>query len=563
MNDITTELPADPVVRHRRRLSIVWLIPILAVLLAGFLLWRSWSQQGPTINISFRTAEGIEVGKTKVKLKAVDIGTVSAVHIAPDRRHVIVSVDMSREATEDLTDRARFWLVKARISAGSVSGLDTLLSGSYIAIDPGPAGGKPQRDFKALETPPVIASDEPGRSFLLHAARLGSIGPGSPIFYHGLTVGEILGYDLGPNADSVTLHAFVRAPYDQYVHKGSHFWNASGITFATDPDGFKVKLESLAAILSGGVAFDTPKEMQATAVAEDGQDYPLYEDQDSAQAAGYSKHINVVTFFQGSVRGLSVGSPVELFGIRIGSVTGISLHLDPIAQKLGVAVHLEVQPERFKVDNADQDRDPSEVLPILLRAGLRTQLKSTSLLTGQLAVALDFFPDAPPATLQMQGDTFVLPSEAGDIDSITRSVSDIAGKLNRLPLDKIGDSLLQTLQSADALVASPELKSSLQSVAQAADSLRSVMHNLDEGLGPTLKKLPALTNSLQQATDRAGKALGSMNDGYGTNSEFYRGIQRLLGQMTDMTRAIRFLVEFLDEHPEALVRGRTEEGRSR
>ncbi|MBN8898855.1 MAG: MCE family protein, partial [Rhodospirillales bacterium] len=340
-------------------------------------------------------------------------------------------------------------------------------------------------------------------------------------------------------------------------------WNASGITFATDADGFKVRLESLAAILSGGVAFDTAKEQQGTAIAEDGQDYPLYEDQDAARAAGYSKHINLVTYFQGSVRGLSVGSPVELFGIRIGSVTAISLHLDPIAQQLGVAVHLEVQPERFKVDNARQDRDPTEVIPLLLREGLRTQLRSTSLLTGQLAVALDFFPDAPDVPVQMQGDSFVLPSQAGDIDSITRSVGDIAAKLNRLPLDKIGDALLSTLQSADALVASPELKGSLQSVAQAAGSLQTVMRKLDDGIGPTLKKLPELTASLQQATDRASKALGSINDGYGTNSDFHRSVQRLLGQMTDMTRAIRFLVEFLDEHPEALVRGRAEEGRNR
>jgi paraquat-inducible protein B len=561
MSDDTTELlPAEPVLRQRRRLSLVWLIPIVATLLAGFLLWRSWSQQGPTITITFHTAEGIEVGKTKIKLKAVDIGTVSAVHIAPDRDHVIVQVDMTREATDDLTDRARFWMVKPRVSAGNISGLDTLLSGSYIAIDPGAAGGKRQLKFTGLEVPPVVASDEPGRAFLLHAARLGSVGPGSPVFYHGLAAGEVQGYDLGTNADSVTLHVFIRQPYDQYVHEASRFWNASGVTLQTNADGLKLQVESLQAVLSGAIAFDTPAEAAATPVARDGRDYALFEDEDAAKAAGFSRHVRMVAHLRGSVRGLTVGSPVELFGIRIGSVTDVRLHYEAETRELGVAVHLDVQPDRFTVENAPVTHGADQIIRALLAQGMRAQLRSTNLITGQMAVAFDFFPDAPRAALETEGDELVLPSQPTDMANITRSVSDIADKLNRLPLDEIGKTLLSTLQSADKLAASPELHASLQSMATATATLQDVLKRVDDGLTPALRQLPALTASLQQATDRAGKAMRSIDDGYGADSGFHRDMERLMSQVTEMTRAVRFLAEFLDEHPEALLRGRKEEG---
>lgn len=566
MSGVTTELPpaerppAEPVLRQRRRLSLVWLIPIVATLLAGFLLWRSWSQQGPTIDITFRTAEGIEVGKTKVKLRAVDIGTVSAVHFSPDRQHVVVQVAMTREAEQDLTDKARFWMVKPRVSAGSISGLDTLLSGSYIAVDPGAKGGKRQLSFAGLEIPPVVASDEPGRTFLLHAARLGSIGAGSPLFYHGLSVGEVQGYDLGEMADSVTLHVFVRQPFDQYVREGSRFWNASGVTLETGAGGLKLRVESLQAVLSGAIAFDTPPEVVGTPVAKDSQNFTLFEDEDAAKAAGFSKQVKMVSYFRGSVRGLVIGSPVELFGIRIGSVDDVRLRFDPVALELGVAVHFAVQPERFAVENAPQNRDMQQVARALLAQGMRAQLKSTNLLTGQMAVALDFFPEMPKASLEMQGDVLVMPSQGGDMASITRSVSDVADKLSRLPLDEIGKALLGTLQSANTLVASPELKASLQSVAASAATLQTVLKKLDDGVTPALRRLPELTASLQAATDRAGKAMTSINDGYGNNSDFHRNLDRLLGQMTDMTRSVRLLADYLDEHPEALVRGRSDQG---
>jgi paraquat-inducible protein B len=564
MNDQTSEaFVAEPVVRQRRRMSLVWLIPIVAAALAAFLLWRSWSQKGPTISISFRSAEGIEVGKTKVKLKAVDIGTVSSVHLSPRRDHVVVEVATTREATEDLTDSARFWLVKPRVSAGNVSGLDTLMSGSYIAIDPGKEGGKRQLSFTALEIPPVVASDEPGRSFLIHAARLGSIGAGSPVIYHGLTVGEVQGYDLGAMAETVTLHAFVREPFSEYVHEGSRFWNASGVTLQTNADGLKLRVESLQAVLSGAIGFDTPSEALKSPVAQADGSFTLYEDEEAAKAAGFSRRTPMVAYFQGSVRGLSVGSPVELYGMRIGSVTDVHLHFDTETRQLGVAVYLDVQQDRFNVENAPENRDPVTTAKALIAQGFRAQLKTTNLLTGQLAVALDFFPDAPRSAPEMQGEYLVIPSQPGDMAGITRSVGDIAEKLNRLPLDEIGKTALSTLRSVEGLAGSPELQRSVQSLSASAASLQELLKRLDEGMTPAIRRLPELTASLQKATDRASAALGSVQDGYGPGSDFNRSMGRLLTQLTEMTRAVRFLAEFLDEHPEALVRGRADQGNGR
>src|SRR5215211_6136348 len=204
--------PPAAMVKRRRGISIVWAIPIVAALIGAFLAYRAYTERGPTITLTFRTAEGLEAGKTKLRYLDVEVGTAQTVTIAPDLKHIIVSAEMVPGAEAYLRERTSFWIVKPRIGVGGVSGLGTLLSGAYIGLAPGE--GASSRAFAGLEEPPPIDANQAGRRYTLTAASLGSISRGAPIFYRGLDIGQVLDHQLAPDARSLQISIFVRAPHD-------------------------------------------------------------------------------------------------------------------------------------------------------------------------------------------------------------------------------------------------------------------------------------------------------------------------------------------------------------
>src|SRR6266481_10159453 len=275
--------------RRSRRVSAIWIIPLVAVAIGAWLAWDTLSKEGPTIKISFDSGEGLQAGQSQLKFKQIVSGTVKSLELALDNTHVVVTVATTREAKPLLTDRTIFWVVKARLFAGNVSGLETLLSGVYIGMLP--AQGKPQHEFIGREDPPILQANVPGHVFLLKAKRLGSISLGSPVFYRDLNVGEVLGWDIADMAEYVTIRAFVRAPYDGYVRDQSRFWNASGISIKLGGAGIDVQMESLKALLLGGIAFETPKAEIHAAVTAENHIFPLFADRDAANAASYTRKI--------------------------------------------------------------------------------------------------------------------------------------------------------------------------------------------------------------------------------------------------------------------------------
>ncbi|MBV8400304.1 MAG: MCE family protein, partial [Acetobacteraceae bacterium] len=310
-------------VDRRRRISFIWIIPLVTVLIAAWLVWDTYARRGPTITITFDGAEGLQAGQSHVKHKDLDMGQVQSIVLTKDLQHVLVTVQMNREATPLVTDRAQFWVVRPRFSGANISGLSTLISGSYIELMPSAEGGKAERHFTGLENPPVLQSDIPGRTFLLKANRIGSVSPGSPIFYRDLSVGEVLGWDLGDMAETVTIHAFVRAPFDQYVHDDSRFWNASGVSLKLGPEGVSLQLESLQALLLGGIAFETPESARNSPASAANQSFELYANQEAANQALFRRRVAALAYFQGSVSGLAPGSPVTFQGLRVGEVTSV------------------------------------------------------------------------------------------------------------------------------------------------------------------------------------------------------------------------------------------------
>lgn len=561
-SDQSGELPLASV-RGRRLFSAIWAIPVVAALVAGFLGWQAIHLRGPLIIVTFRSADGLQAGQTKVKYKSVELGTVRSITLTPDLHAVEVRVQMQREATPHLTDHSRFWVVRPRLTAGNISGLDTLVSGAYIGMDPGPPGGNPQTEFTGLEEPPAIRSDEPGTTFLLQAKRIGSLGSGSPVIFHDIKVGEVLGYDLGPQGDSVTLHVFVSSPYDAYVHTGTQFWNASGVSVEVGAQGGRLRLENLLAALAGGIAFDTAADARATPQASRDASFPLYTDATAALAAGFRARLPAIAYFEQSVRGLAVGAPVEMYGLQVGTVTAVKLLVDPAGGAARVAVSFEIEPKRIvpSGDAGQAAQDGPAVAQRLLDRGMRVQLANANLLTGQMVLSLVFVPDAPHVTLSRDGNAMVLPTEPGGFDSILTGAGAIMAKLNALPLQQIAENLNATLKSANAVASGPELHQSLAALAEAMAGANTLIHSLQTGVEPVAGRLPQIAKGVQAALDRANRLLGSADSGYGGDSQFRRDLDRLLGQVGEAARSVRLLADYLNQHPDALLRGRAGQAR--
>ena len=537
--------------RRSRRFSIIWIVPLVAVAIGAWLAWDTLSKEGPTITISFESGEGLQAGQSQLKYKDIVFGTVKSLELAPDKTHVIVTVATTHDARPLLTDGTIFWVVKPRLFAGNISGIETLLSGSYIGMLPAAEAGKAKRDFVGREDPPVLSAHVPGRSFLLKSKRIGAVSVGSPIFFRDLNVGEVLGWDIADMAEYVTIHAFVHAPYDGYVHDQTRFWNASGVSIKLGGAGIEVQMESLKALLLGGVAFETPAGAIHTAETPEGHVFPLFANRDTANAASYTRKIPAISYFPGSVNGLAPGSAVTIHGLKVGEVTDVRLTYDAAKDTVMAPVRYEVEPERVVGVGQRVYQTDAESVGALLKKGLHASLQSASLITGQQNVALDFVTDEPPAEVTMDGPDFVVPAtEGGGFAGLTASATDLLNKVNQMPFEKIGKNLDGILASFNDATKGPELKKALTDLTGMIASAQGMIQRLDA------KQLPELVASLQKTLAGANKLVLSLDSGYGDNTKFNRDLDRLMVQANEAVSSIRALADLLARHPEALIKGR-------
>lgn len=537
--------------RRSRRISIIWIVPLVAVVIGGWLAWDTLSKEGPTIKISFDSGEGLQAGQSQLKYKEIVFGTVKRLELAPDQTHVVITVATTRQAEPLLTEGTAFWVVKPRFFAGNLSGLETVLSGSYIGMLPAAGAGKSQRDFVGREDPPVLGAHVPGRIFLLKSKRIGAVSVGSPIFFRDLGVGEVLGWDIADMAEYVTIHAFVRAPYDSYVHDQTRFWNASGVSIKLGGTGVEVQMESVKALLLGGVAFETPASEIRAAAAPENHTFPLFADRETANAASYTRKVPVISYFPGSVSGLSPGSAVTIHGLKVGEVTDVRLAYDAAKDAVLAPVRYEVEPERVIGAGKRVFDTEAEGVAALLKRGLRASLQSASLITGQQNVALEFVADEPPAEVTMDGPDYVVPAtEGGGFAGLTASATELLNKVNTMPFDQIGKNLDGILKSAHDMTQGPQMKKALTDLAAMIASAQTMIRNLDT------RQLPELVSGLQKTLTSANKLVLSLDSGYGDNTKFNRDMDRLLVQANDALRSIRALSDLLARHPEALIKGR-------
>ncbi|WP_286757950.1 MlaD family protein [Ralstonia sp. RL] len=513
---------------------LVWIIPIVAALLGIWLALHYLLAQGPTITIAFKNAEGLEAGKTKVRYKDVDIGTVTDVAIADDRSQVIVTAQMAKQAERFLVQDTRFWVERPRITLGSITGLGTLFSGAYIGTDAGTSNAN-RRHFVGLDTPPPVLLDAKGSQFMLHAENMDSLYLGAPVYFHRVAVGKVTGYRIDPEGRGVTLDIFVDAPNDRFVTANSRFWVASGIDLSVGSGGVKLNTESLTSVVVGGISFQTPPDIADDKPAPPDTRFALYPDRDSAFKRRNRQAQEYTVYFSESLRGLAPGAAVDFHGIEIGEVRSVGLEYGAGPHAIRFPVQIALFPERLRPrGGAPQasplERNPQDFLNRLVARGMRAQLKSGNLLTGQLFVALDFYPHAPQAKIDWTHAPPVLPSVSGSFAGIQESLASIARKLDRVPFDAIGRDLERTLQSLDGTLRSAD----------------SVLRQLDAAV------LPEVRDTLAQAQ----QALGSAERALSSDAPVQQDLRDTLEQVNRAARALRALADYLSRHPEALIRGK-------
>jgi paraquat-inducible protein B len=504
--------------RKRTHLSLVWLIPIVAAVAGVWVAVTRILAEGPEITIVFETAEGLEAGKTKIEYSGVQVGTVNEIRLSEDHQQVILTAQMEPGTQDFLVEDTRFWVVRPRISGATVTGLGTLVSGAYLGMEIG-ASKTAKRHFEGLETPPVVARDVPGRFFVLKTPDLGSLDSGTPIYFRRFKVGEVSSYELDPDGLAFSVKAFVNAPYDQYVTPTTRFWHASGIDLSLSATGLSVQTQSVLSILIGGIAFETPATGPAPPPVDENAVFTLFSDRKAAFAPAAEDPQTYLVVFDQSVRGLSVGAPVEFRGIPIGEVIGVTAQVDPETFEFSVPVTLRIDAERLgvrvvdPVPGVDRTAVRRNLVDALVARGARAQLQTGNLLTGAMYVALDFHPNAPPARIDWSQQPVRLPTIPGQLEAIEANVVSIIKKLDEIPFQAIGTDLRKAIEELDRTLA----------------SARGTFDSATQLIEPSSVLGQQLDSTLQEVGGAA--------------------------------RALRLLADYLERHPEALIRGKTGEAK--
>lgn len=527
MTDFNETYDANEVTLNKKsELSLIWFLPLIAVLVSGWLIYKSFSEKGEVITISFPTAEGLEVDKTKIKYLDVEIGKVTAININNDLKTIVVTAQMNANSSEYLKTNTQFWVVRPQVGLGGISGLGTLLSGAYIELKP--SSGEHIHDFVGLSSPPPLKANAEGKQFILETNNLGSMKTGTPINFHGITVGEVLSHELSEAADAIRLTVFIHKPYDQFIRKNTRFWIDSGVDLSAGADGFKVRTGPLISLLSGGIAFRASSEDGIETIQPENTLYPLYDTYEASTEITYHDTLHYVMYFNGSVRGLTEGAPVQLRGYPVGKVLNVNLELDEKTAEIRIPVIVELQPERIKAVHKVDNVKPEELMKQLIEKGLRAQLQTGSLLTGQLLVDLDFHPKSKITLSSTQSFYPEFPTTVSSLDQFTHSANIIMDKIAKLPLDDLTQEINKTLRG-------------LQGTTTAATT--------------TLESVKGTMGTADKTLDTAQKALSNFEAGATTHYQ----LEQLLQELTQAAGSVKQLTDYLAQHPESVVRGKSED----
>ncbi len=531
-NPYSPATPAGaPEIRQRPvRVSLVWLVPIAAALVGFSMVVQNWLSAGPQITVSFETAEGLEANKTQVKYKNVVIGQVTEIALSEDHTRVIATIELDQNAEPFTREDTKFWVVRPRIGASGVSGVDTLLSGAFIGADAGRAE-ETRREFVGLEAPPPVTFGVKGKQFTLNTDDLGSLGIGSPLYFRRLQVGQVISFGLADDGKGVQVQVFVNAPYDNFVTDDTRFWNASGVDVSVAADGLTVNTESLSAILAGGIAFRAPNYSPDATLAAEDSEFTLFSDMRKAMAPADGPPRYVQMRFDQPLRGLNIDAPVEFLGVPIGRVVSVKLDYDEQKKNFPVVVGAVIFPSRLGAAHdklsqslgGDTEEHTARLMQMFVDRGLRAQARTGNLLTGQLYISLDFDQKAPKVAFDQQARPMVIPTIGGSFDKLQEQLQAMVDKLSKLPIESLANNLNGSLE---------ELRQTLKQVN-----------------GDVLPQL-------QRTLERSEQTLQNANQALAEGSPQRQQLGETLEEVQRAVRSVRVLSDYLSRHPESLIRGR-------
>lgn len=516
------------------KVSLIWLVPIIALLIAVSLAIKAYLNVGPTIEVSFRSAEGLVAGKTTVQFRQVNVGLVRKIKLSEDLSHVIAQIELTRDAKNFASTDSQFWVVRPRIGTSGVSGIDTLFSGAYIEVEGGKANHK-KMEFVGLESPPVVSSDIPGKTFFLKANDLGSLYIGSPIYYRRINVGQITAYKLSNDGTQVELQVFIQAPYDKFVTQNARFWQASGVDVSLNASGFNLKTQSLTSIVAGGIAFGYPVRADSAPLAPNKTLFTLWDSQSEALKKPDGKGYSIVMYFDQSLRGLSVGAPLDFMGIDVGEVTSINAEFTDRHKDMRMRVEAMIYPSRL-ADGSELNQQ-GEIFKSFIAEGWRAQIRTGNILTGQNYIAFSLFPKAKYIPLKALGNGKIeVPTMPPELSNLQAQVSVIADKLSKFPLNEIGSDVRKTLNSLNSTIQSTE----------------KLMNQLDGKVAP----------DMQATLDEVRKTLRSSESILSSDSPMQQDVRRAVQQMTRAAASVQLMADYIEQHPESLIRGKKTESKN-
>lgn len=525
------------------RLSPIWIIPLIAIAIGIWLVYDNYNSRGTLVTLTMDNADGIEAGSTLIRSRSVEVGRVESVQLSEDLSHAVISARINQEAQEMLNEGSRFWVVKPRIGREGISGLGTVLSGAYIQLEPGNSS-EFKAEFSVSDVPPVAPAGISGLALKLVSQLGNSLRPGDPVSYQGYTVGRVDEVEFNPEERTMHHTIFIEDPYSSLVTTGTRFWTSSGVDFQLDADGVRLNLESLEALLGGGVTFGVPEDMPMGQEVDSDARFNLFADEDSARQGTFRHYLEYVLLVDDTVRGLKKSAPVEFRGVRVGTVTAVPWNFTASQPEtrtsFAIPVLIRIEPQRLGIEGSNIDLDEwGERFERMFSMGLRASLKSGNLLTGALFVDLNFQRDlAGSYTQETFSERRVFPSVAGEFAQIQAQITALLDKLNGLEVEPLLAGLDRNLQASEAVLNETQLLiSETRDVSNAIEQVLNDPETLAMGsnINATLEEL---RNTLQ---------------GISPSSPAYEDLISTTQRIDRLVRDLQPLTRTLNENPRALL----------
>lgn len=521
---------------RQSRLSPIWVVPIVAIAIGLWLVYDNYSNRGVEVTLNMDNAEGIEAGNTLIRSRNVEIGRVQSVRLSDDLSHAVLTASIQPEVEDMLREDSRFWVVKPRIGREGISGLGTVLSGAYIQLEPGTEEA-PRREFPVSDTPPVAPAGQAGLRLSLTSQMGNSLRVGDPVSYQGYTVGRIEENSFDPESRTMQHQVFIEKPYTNLVTDSTRFWTSSGIDFRIGADGVRVNVESIEALLGGGVTFGVPEDLPMGQPVEANTHFTLYADEDAAREGTFNRYLEYVLLVDETVRGLSKGAPVEFRGVRMGTVAAVPWNFtapQPDSRaRFAIPVLIRIEPQRLGIENSDIDLEEWETrFQRMFGLGLRASLKSGNLLTGALFVDLNFHRDLTDEyTAEQFSDRSVFPTVAGGFAQIQAQVTDLLDKLNALEIEPLLTGLDRNLEASENV---------LNEVREVSTSINQLLNDPEtQAIGGNLNgTLEELRTTLQ---------------GLSPSSPAYQELTTAIERLDRLMRDLQPLTRTLNDNPRALL----------